>query len=238
MTDPVTVPVKVQETQVPRFTARFVAVFAFLAVAAVGAMFWVLAAATNVFDSTVTYAGADGKQVVESTFDMATAKFAVATLLAFGALTVLAGVVVEFADMKVTVRTADAQAEVPVVADVALESITAGGVAAVGVAIGEIFKSLGSAMKGLRASAALLLAGTGMMITAGLVAWNTIPGTDRSPTIEVTSTSSTTTTTTTSTAPGTTTPETIAPETTTAGTTAPDTTAPETTAFGTTTTLP
>ncbi len=189
MTDPVKVPVNVQETQVPRFKPRFVALFAFLAVAVVVVMFWVLAAATNVFDSTVTYAGADGKQVVESTFDMATAKFAIAALLAVGAFTVLAGVVVELADMKVvTTRSADATAEVTVAADgVVPESIAASGAAAVGVAVGEIFKSLGSALKGLRPSAALLLTGTGMMITAGLVAWNTIPDTDRSPTIEVTS---------------------------------------------------
>lgn len=137
MTDPVKVPVNVQETQVPRFKPRFVALFAFLAVAVVVVMFWVLAAATNVFDSTVTYAGADGKQVVESTFDMATAKFAIAALLAVGAFTVLAGVVVELADMKVvTTRSADATAEVTVAADgVVPESIAASGAAAVGVAL-------------------------------------------------------------------------------------------------------
>lgn len=219
MPESVNVPVAIEETEQPRFGARYIAWFGVLAVVVVGVLFFVLAAATNVFDSTITHAGPDGKQVVESTFELATAKFAIAALLVFGALTVLAGVLVELADMKVKTRHTGATAEVPA-GEVVAESVAATGAAALGVAVGEIFKSLGSALKGLRASGALLLTGAGMMVTAGLVAWNTIPDTDRSPTIEVTS----------STGPNETSPETTPPDTAVPGTSAsPPTTVVSTT---------
>ncbi len=185
MPNPVKVPVSIEETETSRFESGFIARFSLLAVTVVVVLFMILAEQTNVFDSTITYTGADGKQVVESTFNLASAKFAIAALLTFGGLTVLAGVVVELADMKLTTRKAESVAEVAP-DNVTLESITATGVAAVGVAIGQIFTALGSALKGLRASAALLLTGTGMMVTGGLVAWNTIPDTDYAPTIEIT----------------------------------------------------
>lgn len=187
--------------ETPRFSARGVARFAALGAAGVVVIVAVLAVLTNVFESTNTYTDSDGKTVVESTFDLATAKFAVSVLLVVGALTVVAGFVVALADLvkstTTTTTTTAPQIDTAHIDEagprgVTTASVGASGAAAMVVALGKFAGSLGTALKDLRAASALVLVGALMMVTGGAVAWNTIPGTDTNPTITETETTTTT----------------------------------------------
>jgi hypothetical protein len=178
----------------PRFTTTQIAWFAGFAVAVAVTVVWAVAAVTNVFDQTATVTGADGKTYTTSTFELATAKFAVVALILLGLLIVIAGAVVALATVTVPKKvTASAPAETEELAAVGIPAVMAGA--------GEVFKGLAEAVRGLSASSILVIVGAGMMVFGGAVAWQTIPGTDRTATFETspTSTSTSTSTSTTST---------------------------------------
>lgn len=140
-----------------------------------------IAIASNIFDSTISYEGADGSPITESTFDLATAKFAVVVMIVLGAVLLVAGAIVAVAELA-TKTTVTTTVEIPSTDENKISEASAG-IAALLAALAKLATSLGSAIKDLKASSALVLSGTLLVLGGGAVAWQTVPGTDPNPTI-------------------------------------------------------
>lgn len=180
------VPVVVEVVTEPRFMPKQLIRAAAGGIGAVLVVVVGIAILSGVFRSTETYEDATGKTLTESTFALATAKFAVVLLLLLGAAMIVAGLVLALADMvtkSTTTTTATVAAADPDAARTASAS-TATGVAALIAALAKFAVGFGGAIKDLKASSVAILAGATMMIAGAAVAWNTIPGTDKSPTFE------------------------------------------------------
>lgn len=148
---------------------------------------------TDVFKDKIEYSAGDGKtKTVESTFQYTTAKFTIVMFILLGVLALVAGAVLAALDM-VKSTTTTQETKVPVVQDpttgerrvMAAAGATTTGVAAVVSALAEAFKGVGGVLKELKAAGAMIFVGMALFIAAGAIAWNTIPGTDKSPTFTV-----------------------------------------------------
>lgn len=202
---------KIEKT--PRFSGGDVAVVGVIAAIAVVVAVVSLVVVSSLFDKTVTTTtvtpsagaaaaapGAPGAPTttippavtkVESN-ELVTAQYAVVILILLGGLTVVAGFSVALAEVVVEKATTEAaEAEMR-----ALDGTNATAIAAFVSALAAAAKALAEALRGLKPSSALALLGTLLMIMGGAIAWQTIPDTDRNPTIEVTEASTTTTNTT------------------------------------------
>jgi hypothetical protein len=136
--------------------------------------------------------GTTSAQETSTTNDLAPAQFAIAALTVTGALALIAGGGLALAEERVIEETtADGAGAND---RVEMRNLAGTGASAVILAAGEAAKSLGSALRGLRTSGALVLMGGLLLLMGGVVAWQTIPGTDKSPTIEVNDGSTTSTT--------------------------------------------
>lgn len=171
----------------PMFTGQHLLVAGLVAVAVVLVVaVWVIVA-SNVFDPMLKYPVTDAdtgkvRSVIESRFAFGIASFSVVATWVLGSLLLVAGFVVALSEVTKDEVATEIDGEEARFLGVS----PATGVAAVGAVIAKVIESLGSAMKGLKPSAMLILVGAAIVISGTLVAWNTIPGTDKNPTITIT----------------------------------------------------
>lgn len=155
-----------------------------------GAAIIVLAAwVAGLFQDNVTYTTTStvggvttSTQTVESLFLVRPATFASFVLLVMGWLVIVVAVGLAMADATRKVVAAGRTPDM-VGRRSAAESIAPTGIAAVLAVVGQLFTSIAGALKDLKSSTAAFVIGAAMMVFGGAIAWQTVPGTDRNPTI-------------------------------------------------------
>jgi hypothetical protein len=193
----------VKVTKKARFGGQDIFLVGLFSAAIVGLTVLLLIIASNLFDdttTTVTNSPATGEETTGSnssetsdagetktvTNDLATAQFAITVLLVLGGLCLVGGLSVALTEV------VEEEAEATPAEEAVRAARDATGIGAIFAGAAELAKGLGEALKGMKASAMLVLMGGLLLITAGAVAWQSIPDTDRNPTFTTTETTDTT----------------------------------------------